>query len=299
MSDGSRTTFTVVTPSFNQLDWLELCIASVADQEGATFVEHIVCDACSEGIENFKTRMLQRFPPSNNYRLEFFVGPDAGMYDAINNGLRHAKGDFCSYLNCDEQLLPLSLDRVANFMEKRPSIDVVFGDAVVVAGDGNALCYWRPYVPSLAHLGVATLNTLSCGTFFRRTLVDAGHFFDPSWKVSGDMMWIRDLLKAKRKMACLHEPLAVFTWLGANLGLSETAIEEFDQTRDGSPRWRRILLRCKHGVMKALSGAFVHRNVRYQIFALSSPARRQTFEAPSLGWEWPSKPTATISNDVH
>jgi hypothetical protein len=215
------------------------------------------------------------------------------------DGLRHAKGDFCSYLNCDEQLLPLSLDRVANFMEKRPSIDVVFGDAVVVAGDGNALCYWRPYVPSLAHLGVATLNTLSCGTFFRRTLVDAGHFFDPSWKVSGDMMWIRDLLKAKRKMACLHEPLAVFTWLGANLGLSETAIEEFDQTRDGSPRWRRILLRCKHGVMKALSGAFVYRNVRYQIFALSLPARRQTFEAPSLGWEWPSKPTATISNDVH
>ena len=299
MSGEFKMTFTVVTPSFNQLDWLELCIASVADQTGAVFVEHIVCDAASEGIEDFKTRMLQRFPPSNNHRLEFFVGRDTGMYDAINKGLRRAKGEFCSYLNCDEQLLPLSLDCVAQFMGTHTGVDVVFGDAIVVAGDGRALCYWRPYVPSLSHLGVATLNTLSCSTFFRRTLVDAGHLFDPSWKVSGDMMWIKSLLKSKREMACLHKPLAVFTWLGANLGLSETAIEEFDQTRDGSPSWRRILLRCKHGVMKALSGAFFHRHVRYQIFALSSPARRQTFDVSRLGWEWPNKSTAMISDDVH
>ncbi len=102
--------FTVVTPSFEQLDWLELYLASVADQlgaaEGKLLVEHIVCDGGSEGIEKFKQRMLARFPETPSYRLEFVIGPDAGMYDAINKGLRRASGDICSYLNCDEQLLP-------------------------------------------------------------------------------------------------------------------------------------------------------------------------------------------------
>ena len=98
--------FSVVTPSFNQLDWLELCIASVADQRETGSVEHIVCDGGSAGIEGFKERMLVRFPETKNYRLEFVVGPDAGMYDATNKGLRRANGEICSYLNCDEQLLP-------------------------------------------------------------------------------------------------------------------------------------------------------------------------------------------------
>ena len=94
--------FTIVTPSFNQLDWLELCIASVADQHGVSSVEHLVCDGGSAGIDDFKGRMLARFPETSHYRLEFLVGPDAGMYDAINKGLRRATGDVCSYLNCDE-----------------------------------------------------------------------------------------------------------------------------------------------------------------------------------------------------
>ena len=49
--------FTIVTPSFNQLDWLELCIASVADQQGVEFVEHIVQDAGTVGIEEFARRL--------------------------------------------------------------------------------------------------------------------------------------------------------------------------------------------------------------------------------------------------
>jgi glycosyltransferase involved in cell wall biosynthesis len=49
--------FTIVTPSYGQLDWLELCIASVADQHGVDAIEHIVCDAGSEGIEEFARRM--------------------------------------------------------------------------------------------------------------------------------------------------------------------------------------------------------------------------------------------------
>ena len=279
--------FSVVTPSFKQLDWLELCIASVADQHGAEYVEHLVCDGGSEGIEVFQQRMLERFPETPRYRLDFVVGPDAGMYDAINKGLRRATGDVCSYLNCDEQLLPGSLAAVADYFGKHADTDVIFGDTIVVGIEGQPLCYWRPYVPSLAHLAGATLNTLSCSTFFRRTVVEAGHLFEPQWKAVGDLRWIRGLLEKGLRMACVPRPLAAFTFLGDNLGAGATAREEFEASREsvgGPGRWFR---RGLHGLRKLFSGAYVRREVAYDLFALSDPSRRRRFSCESLGWTWP------------
>ena len=277
----------IVTPSYNQLDWLELCIASVADQSGVAFIEHIVCDGGSDGVGDFRERMSRRFPDTQNYRLEFVIGPDAGMYDAINKGLRRAQGDLCSYLNCDEQLLSGALSAVRAYFESNADTDVVFGDTIVVGRNGEALCYWRPYVPSLKHLEGATLNTLSCSTFFRRTLVEAGHLFEPQWKVVGDLLWIRALLEKRRPMACLPRPLAAFTFLGDNLGAGATAREEFEASREASGGPRRWFRRGLHGVRKLFSGAYIRRKLTYDLFALSDPTRRRRFTCDSLGWTWP------------
>ena len=279
--------FTVVTPSFGQLDWLELCLASVADQSGADFIEHIVCDGGSEGIGEFQRQMMTRFPETPHYRLEFLIGPDAGMYDAINKGLRRATGDVCSYLNCDEQLLPGALALVGEFLGKYADTDVVFGDTIVVGRHGEPLCYWRPYVPSPGHLAGATLNTLSCSTFFRRRVVEAGHLFEPQWKTVGDLQWIRGLLEKKRRMACLPEPLSTFTFLGDNLGASAKAREEFETSREAKDGPGRIFRRGLHGLRKLFSGAYVRRNVSYDLFLLSDPAQRRRFKSTSLGWRWP------------
>jgi glycosyltransferase involved in cell wall biosynthesis len=284
--------FTVVTPSFRQLDWLELCIASVADQHGIESVEHIVCDGGSAGIEEFRSKMKDRFPDTTSYKLEFVIGPDSGMYDAINKGLRRATGDVCSYLNCDEQLLPGSLASIGEYFAIHAGIDVVFGDTIVVGREGEPLCYWRPYVPSLKHLAGATLNTLSCSTFFRRSVVEAGHLFEPQWKVVGDLRWIRGLLEKGRAMACLSKPLAAFTFLGDNLGASGKAREEFEASRESARGPNRCFRRGLHGIRKLFSGAYVRRKVTYDLFTLSDPTRRRRFTCESLGWNWPglSKP---------
>lgn len=280
--------FTVVTPSFGQLDWLELCIASVADQAVAGGVEHIVCDAGSPGIAEFSRRMEQRFPPGAAHRLRFEVGPDAGMYDAINKGLRLADGEMLSYLNCDEQLLPGALHEVAAFFATRTDADVVFGDTVVVDAQGAALCYWRPYVPTAAHLAGATLNTLSCSTFFRCRVLEDGHYFDPEWKAVGDLLWVRRLIEAGRTMACVQRPLAAFTFLGDNLGASARAEEEFRRSRrGGGGGLAGLARRLLHGARKAGAGAYVRRNLTYDLFALPDATRRRRFSAPAVGWTWP------------
>ena len=87
--DRRETMISIVTPSFGQLDWLRLALASVADQQGVE-VEHIVQDGGSEA----ETLALMVANPI----VRLFSEPDDGMYDAINRGLRRTRGEICGYI---------------------------------------------------------------------------------------------------------------------------------------------------------------------------------------------------------
>src|SRR6185503_18578473 len=105
--------FSIVTPSYNGGRWLSLCIASVADQDVPH--EHIVQDACSEdGTEGWLRR---------DGRVKAYIEKDSGMYDAVNRGLRRARGDILGYLNCDEQYLPGALAVVRSVFENHADLD--------------------------------------------------------------------------------------------------------------------------------------------------------------------------------
>src|SRR5262245_24738716 len=108
--------FSIATPSFRSSSWLKLCIASVADQKGVSF-EHIVQDA---GSDDGTLDWLPKDP-----RVQTFVEKDSGMYDAVNRAWRRSRGEFLSYLNCDEQYLPGALAAVAEFFQAHPEVDIV------------------------------------------------------------------------------------------------------------------------------------------------------------------------------
>ena len=123
--------FTIVTPSFRQLEQLGCCIASIAAQEGVS-VEHIVQDGGTEGFGDFAKRMAEQWPDRPSYRRIMVSEKDEGMYDAINRGFKKAKGSICAYLNCDEQYLPGTLKRVAEAFRANPDVDLFFGDALLL-----------------------------------------------------------------------------------------------------------------------------------------------------------------------
>src|SRR5262245_1448654 len=94
--------FSIVTPSFNGLDFLKRAAASVRDQKGVT-LEHIVVDACSSDGTGDWLREAG---------VKSIVERDEGMYDAVNKGMNIARGDYFAYLNRDEQYLPDTLATV-------------------------------------------------------------------------------------------------------------------------------------------------------------------------------------------
>ena len=272
--------FSVITPSFNPSPWLNLCIASVADQ--AVDVEHIVQDA---GSTDGTLSWLQQ-----DARVKAFIERDSGMYDAVNRGLRRADGHILAYLNCDEQYLPGCLQAVESFFRAHPAIDVLFGDFVVVNSDLNYLFHRKVQVPLKHHTWVSHLPAFTCATFFRRTILNNhGLFFDPRLRDVGDAEWMIRLLKHRIPMAVLRQFTSVFTMTGENMSAKPNAIRERRELQASAPllaRTLKPLLVLQHRLRRLAGGIYFQRPFSYDIYTKGSRDRRVSFEVTRPRFRW-------------
>lgn len=273
--------FSVVTPSFRQSQWLKLCVASVADQ--GVEVEHIVQDACSDdGTLNW----LLTDP-----RVKAYPEKDAGMYDAVNRGLRRVSGEILSYLNCDEQYLPGALQAVGAYFERHPEVEMLFGDCLVVGPKGEFICYRKVQKPSKHHVMVSHLPTFTSSTFFRRSVLDQhGLFFDSQWRDVGDAAWVLRALDKRVRIGILGKFLSAFADTGANMNMGANAQREKKLLADMAPAWARKLalaLVWRHRFNRLIRGAYRQKPFDYAIYTLATPNNRVAHhvEHPTFVWK--------------
>jgi glycosyltransferase involved in cell wall biosynthesis len=270
----------IITPSFRNSQWLRLCVASVADQEGVK-VEHIIQDSCSDDG-------TQDWLPKDS-RVKAFIEKDTGMYDAINRGLRRASGEVIAYLNCDEQYLPGGLKAVVEVFEKRPDVDIVLADSVVVDGEGQFICCRKSLVPwSLWQW--TYVPTLTSSIFFHRRVLDTFNlYYDTRWRVMGDVMWMRDAIRLRLKMAVLRRYTSAFADTGENLFLNPNSIGERRRNARLMPawaRWFRWPLHQIHRVRALGHRLYWEKPFTYSLYTLASPDRRVDIFVPKPTGIW-------------
>ena len=282
--------FTIITPSFGQLDHLACCIASVADQAGVE-IEHIVQDGGTKGFADFAKQMAQQWPNRNGYQRIMVSEQDGGMYDAINRGLKRAKGKVCAYLNCDEQYLPGVLSMILASFQKNPSVEVVLGDVIIVGVDGEAICHRKMVKPGLAHTWTCHFGALTAGIFFREKLVNEGLLFDTSFRAASDAEWFVRVLQSGKKVQPLRRTTSTFMESGENLGLSSTAKEERARLDASAPLYFKVLRPVwvlLHRARRLWSGAHRSEDVTYEIY-LPKDSGRKVFSAKRLRTTWPGR----------
>jgi len=273
--------FSIVTPSFGQSQWLRLCVASVADQGVAH--EHLVQDA---GSTDGTLDWLKTDP-----RVTAFVEPDAGMYDAINRGLRRATGDVLSYLNCDEQYLPGALAAVAAYFDTHPDVDVAFSYTLIVDEAGEFLCQRKTLTPLPWHTQVAHLTTLTAATFFRRRVFEAGHLFNTEYRCAGDAEWMLRLMHAGVKFGVIGCNTSVFTHTGGNLSRTARMKEEMQRLAAQAPapaRRLRWFVLLHHWLRRLAGGVYFQPSFTFAAYTLASPDRRveRHVARPTFWWKW-------------
>jgi len=119
----------IVTPSYQHIDYIEQTILSVIKQDYPA-LEYIVVDGAStDGTLD----ILRRYET----RLHWISEPDRGQAEAINKGFALASGDIFGWLNSDDYHAPGVLHRVAEFFSTHPEAMFVYGDVVGVDRKGR------------------------------------------------------------------------------------------------------------------------------------------------------------------
>jgi len=203
MTGDGLPVISVVTPSYNQAQFLEAALRSVLDQDYPA-LEYLVVDG---GSNDGSPEIIRRYAA----RLDWWVSePDGGQSEAINKGLRRARGEILAWLNSDDCYLPGALQRVAEYFTLHPEVDCLYGDLQVMDPSGQLLFTRKciPYDYSVALYSGCMVPQPAF--FFRRRVLERVGYLDESLHYSMDVDFFIRIGRARLVIHALPVALAGF-----------------------------------------------------------------------------------------
>lgn len=146
----------VVSPSWNQGEFLEECIKSCISASPDE-VEHIVVDNCSD---DSTPEVIARYP-----HLRSIVEADRGQSNALNKGIEAARADWILWLNVDDFLVEDTIEKYLDLVRQGCKFDAVYGHMNLVDQNSKLIRtvfqgQWRPWMIRFGAFGLPSTGTL-------------------------------------------------------------------------------------------------------------------------------------------
>ena len=175
----------IVTPSFNQAEFLEETILSVLRQDYPN-LEYWVIDG---GSTDGSLEIIRKYED----RLAGWISEkDRGQTDAINKGFARATGDILAWLNSDDTYQPGAVAQAVRLLEDHPGWGMVYGDTQFINEKGNVIGKFPASQTDYDKLRQGYVHIPQQAAFFRANLWKDVGPLDPTFYFAMDYdLWVR------------------------------------------------------------------------------------------------------------
>jgi glycosyltransferase involved in cell wall biosynthesis len=241
---------TVITPSYNQADYLERTICSVLEQNYPN-LEYIIVDG---GSTDGSVEIIKRYED----RLAWWVSEsDDGQSQAINKGLKRATGEWVAWQNSDDIYYPGALHDLAKAADQYPDAEFIIGNMRLIDKNDHAIRDIRYVTPTHQGLLAEGMVIANQAAFWRSSVhADIG-FLREDLHYSFDYEWFLRLTKhvksrhINRIWGALrhHEETKTHTNEEAFAAENQLALSEYH-----FKPWKKFFYKMRRAYLTALNG---------------------------------------------
>jgi len=184
--------FSIITVVYNRVDMIANTLHSIQSQNYKNY-EHIIIDGASvDGT----LEILKKYEADND-NVVLVSEKDEGIYDALNKGIRCAKGDVIGVIHSDDiYAYDAVLTDVATELAD-PEVDAVYADAVFYREenpDNEVRRYSsRRFSPDKLAWGWMPAHTT---LFLRKKVFEQFGFYKTDYKIAADFEFIARIFKS-------------------------------------------------------------------------------------------------------
>lgn len=180
----------IITPSFNQGEFIEETIRSIVLQNYPN-LEYIIVDGGSTDNTLSVIKKYEKW-------IDIIISePDAGQSDAINKGWKLATGEVTTWINSDDYLSENTLFNVANIAHNYGCDNIIIGNVINFYTDNNTQKLIKQYninLNSVLRFWDRRSNWHQPGMFFPMKKIIKTNYLDISFHYSMDFDLICKLL---------------------------------------------------------------------------------------------------------
>jgi len=192
----------VITVVYNNKNHIEKTIQSIAAQHFKNY-EHVIIDG---GSTDGTLEIIQKY----SHRLGYFISePDKGIYDAMNKGIRAARGEYIWFINSGD--LIESADTMQHIFSRNDQADIYYGETNLINEEGEIIGTRSQHSTRKLPLKM-TAGDMKYGMvvshqsiIVRRSIAP---LYDLQYRCSADIDWVITSLKRSKKIINCEEILS-------------------------------------------------------------------------------------------
>lgn len=177
----------VLLPFRNAEAYLQQAIESVVSQSMTDWELVLVDDGSSDASASIAQQ-------AKDARIRVVRGPGDGLVAALNEGLRHCRGELVARLDADDICLPCRLRAQADYFSANPETVLLGGHVTLIDAGGSTIGRWRlPCADRAIRRGLGKRTCFVHSTvMFKRTVVERVGGYRSSFPHAEDLdLWLR------------------------------------------------------------------------------------------------------------